>query len=137
MKFIVESQLLLKNLQSVGRILSPNNKLSPIVSENILYEVKDQKLTLVGTDLETTMVAQFELSESIGEGKVVVPYKIIVETLKLLPEVRVTFNISEHNEIEMLADGSTYNLVGFPTDEFPELKTLTEAKSFILPTKCR
>ena len=82
MKFIVESQLLLKNLQSVGRILSPN-KFMPIVAENILYEVEDNKLTLVGTDLETTMVAQFELSESVGNGKVVIPYKIIAETLKI------------------------------------------------------
>ncbi len=134
MKFIVESQLLLKNLQSVGRILSPN-KFMPIVAENILYEVENNKLTLVGTDLETTMVAQFELSESVGNGKVVIPYKIIAETLKTFPEVRFTFNISEQNEIEMLAGDAIYNFVGLPADEFPTLPKLENATSFNMPTK--
>lgn len=127
MKFIVPSQLLYKNLQIIGGIITTNSAIP--VTENILFEVKSKKLHLMTTDLETTITTELELSDSDGEGSIVVPAKIVMETLKSLPDVPVIFEISEDYGIEMTADESNYKLVGFEPEGFPEKPTLKDASS--------
>ena len=48
MKFIVSSQTLLKQLQSIGGVLNSSNTL-PIL-DNFLFEINDQKLTISCSD---------------------------------------------------------------------------------------
>ena len=128
MKFIVPSQLLYKNLQTVNGIISTNSAM-PII-ENILFEIKDKTLQLTATDLETTMTTEVELSDSETDGKVVIPAKIVLETLKSLPDVPVIFSIDENYVIEMSADESNYKLMGFNADEFPQKPAMENATSF-------
>jgi DNA polymerase-3 subunit beta len=128
MKFIVPSQLLQKNLQTIGGILTTNSAVP--ITENILFEIRSKKLQLTATDLETTITIELELSESDGDGAIVVPYRIVMETLKTLPDVPVTFEISEDCGIEMTADESNYQLVGFEPEDFPNKPTLKDASSF-------
>jgi DNA polymerase-3 subunit beta len=129
MKFIVPSQLLSKNLQIINGIISTNNAV-PIV-ENVLFEINSKKLQLTATDLETTISTELELSDSDGDGNIVVPAKIVLETLKTMPDVPVIFEISEDDYgIEITADESKYQLVGFDPEGFPEKPTLKDASSF-------
>ena len=129
MKFIVPSQLLLKNLQTISGIITTNNAV-PIV-ENILFEVSAKKLQLTATDLETTITTELELSDSDGEVAIVVPAKIVLETLKTMPDVPVIFEISEaDHSIGITADESKYQLVGFDPEGFPEKPVLNDASSF-------
>jgi len=128
MKFIVPSQLLLKNMQTIGGIITTNNAV-PIV-ENVLFEVKSKKLQLTATDLETTITTELELSDSDADGSIVVPAKILLETLKSMPDVPVIFEISEEFGIEITADESNYKLAGFDPEDFPEKPTLKNSSSF-------
>ena len=129
MKFIVPSQLLLKNLQTIGGIATTNNAV-PIV-ENILFEVSSKKLQLTATDLETTITTELELSDSDGDGAIVVPAKIVLETLKTMPDIPVIFEISEaDHSIGITADESKYQLAGFDPEGFPEKPVLEDAASF-------
>ena len=128
MKFIVPSQLLYKNLQTIGGIITTNSAVP--IAENILFEIKSKKLQLMATDIETTITTELELSDCDGDGSIVVPAKIVMETLKSLPDVPVIFEISEDFGIEMIADESNYKLVGFEPEGFPEKPTLKDASSF-------
>jgi DNA polymerase-3 subunit beta len=128
MKFIVSSQLLSKNLQNVNGITTVNRSV-PII-ENILFIIADNQLTLRGTDLETTISATLELSEVEGEGSIVVPGKLIVETIKSLPDVPVVFNIKEDYTIEISANNGKYELMGFDAEQYPQFKEIEEEKSF-------
>ena len=128
MKFIVPSQLLYKNLQTVSGIINTNSAM-PII-ENVLFEIKDKTLQLTATDLETTMTTELELSDSEADGKIVIPAKIVLETLKSLPDVPVIFDIDENYVIEMSADESNYKLMGYNADEFPQKPEMENATSF-------
>ena len=133
MKFIVPSQLLLKNLQIVSGIITTNSAI-PII-ESVLFQVDGKKLKLTATDLETTMTTELELSDSDGNGQIVVPSKIVLETLKSLPDVPVIFTISEDYGIEMSADEANYKLVGYDSEEFPQKPELENASSWEIDAK--
>ncbi len=130
MKFIVSSQLLSKNLQNISGIIAPNKSV-PIV-ENILFTLKGNDLLLTATDLETTMVSHVALAQAEGEGSVAVPAKLVVETLKTLPDVPVVFTVSENNDIEIVADSARYNFVGYESEQFPQMPEMDNAQTFTL-----
>ncbi len=133
MKFIVSSQLLSKNLQNISGIISPNKSV-PIV-ENILFTMEGMDLSLTATDLETTMVAHVALAQAEGEGSVAVPARLVVETLKTLPDVPVVFTVNDENNIEIAAETARYNLIGFEADQFPKMPEMTDAKTFNMPVQ--
>jgi DNA polymerase-3 subunit beta len=133
MKFIVPSQLLYKNLQIVSGIITTNSAI-PII-ENVLFQIEDKKLKLTATDLETTITTEVELSDADGNGEIVVPAKIVLETLKSLPDVPVIFTISEEFAIEIIADESNYKLMGYNAEEFPQKPELEEVSSFEIDAK--
>jgi DNA polymerase-3 subunit beta len=91
MKFIVSSSALLKQLQVISGALSTNTVL-PII-ENFLFEINGGNLTVSATDLQTTMTTSLAV-EAKENGKIAVPSKILLDTLKTLPEQPITFTIS-------------------------------------------
>jgi len=95
----------------------------PIV-ENVLFTVEGNMLTLTATDLETTVSSQIELSESEGDGSIVIPAKLIVETIKSLADIPVIFTINDDYSIEISAGDGFYNLMGWDADQFPEKSEL-------------
>jgi DNA polymerase-3 subunit beta len=122
MKFIVSSGLLLKQLQAISGALSSNNPL-PIL-ENFLFDVSPKNLTIVASDLETTMIARLEV-EAIESGKISIPSRILVDTLKTLPEQPLTFTIDENiNTIEISSDFGKYKLSGHNGNEYPKIPVI-------------
>lgn len=80
MRFIVSSGSLLKNLQSISGIISANNIL-PIL-ESFLFLVEDNRLTVVSTDLETTMKVRMDV-QSTENGKLCIQSKYYWIILKI------------------------------------------------------
>src|SRR5438128_8711231 len=83
MKFIVSSSGLLRQLQAISGVLNTNNPL-PIL-DNFLFTITKGSLTISASDLETTMTTHLQV-EARTEGKIAVPAKILLETLKTFPE---------------------------------------------------
>jgi DNA polymerase III subunit beta len=131
MKFIVSSSALLKQLQVISGALSTNTVL-PII-ENFLFEINSGSLTVSATDLQTTMTTSLSV-EAKENGKIAVPSKILLDTLKTLPEQPITFSINEENSsIEMTAGDGKYKLVGENGDDFPKIPKIEQAASIHIP----
>ncbi len=119
MKFEVSSSELLSQLQIANGAISPNPVL-PIL-EDFLFSLDENELTITSTNLETTIVSKIEVLASEG-GKIAVPAKILLETLKALPEQPITFVLdSETNGITLKSSYGEYKLAGDSPEEFPEL----------------
>ncbi|MCF8284073.1 MAG: DNA polymerase III subunit beta [Sphingobacteriales bacterium] len=130
MKFIVSSSALLKQLQVISGALSTNTVL-PII-ENFLFEINDGNLTVSATDLQTTMTTSLAV-EAKENGKIAVPSKILLDTLKTLPEQPITFTISSDNfSIEMTAGEGKYKLVGENGEDFPKIPKIEQAASLMI-----
>lgn len=122
MKFIVSSNGLLKQLQNISGVLNASNSL-PIL-DNFLFEIADKKLTISASDLETTMTTRLEV-ESKEDGKVAVPARLLLDTLKTFPEQPLTFDVNKKNhQIEISSDYGKYKLSGFNAEEFPKIPEL-------------
>ena len=121
MKFVVQSKAFYNAASAVGKVISSKNAL--IILDNFLLELKDSKLTLTGSDTDSTLSAGIELSDSEGEGKICLSSRTLSNLLKELPDQEVTFNINDSTlEVEITYPGGTFNLVGINGNEFPEYR---------------
>lgn len=128
MKFIVSSTTLLKQLQQVSGVLNSSNPL-PILN-NFLFVVDKGTLTVSASDLESTMTTTIQLTEGKQGGKIAVPAKILLDTLKTFPEQPLTFLIEEKTGgIEIVSDFGKYKLTGFDGGEFPRLPSMEGSKT--------
>lgn len=128
MKFIVSSQTLLKQLQQISGVLNSSNPL-PIL-DNFLFIVEKGTLMISASDLESTMTTQISLIEGKQGGKIAVPAKILLETLKTFPEQPLTFIIDDKSHgIEIVSDFGKYKLTGFDGEEFPKVPAMDGGKS--------
>lgn len=131
MKFIVSSTQLLKHLQQISGVINANTVL-PIL-EDFLFEIEKNKLTIVATDLETVMKIHMDI-ESKDPGKVCIPAKILLESLKNIPEQPLTFNIDKNYGVEITSDNGKYKVMGENPDNFPKEPVADDANSFTMPS---
>ena len=118
MRFIVSTSTLLKQLQAVNGASSSSTVL-PIL-ENFLFEIKDGVLTVSATDLQTSMTTSLAV-ESKEDGKVAIPSKILLETLKTLPDQPISFSVDDKTfAIEINAGDGKYKLSGENGEDFPK-----------------
>jgi DNA polymerase-3 subunit beta len=119
MRFIVSTSVLLKQLQAISGASSSSTVL-PIL-ENFLFEIKDNMLTISATDLQTSMVTSLPI-EAKEEGRVAMPSKILIDTLKTLPDQPVAFSVDTKTlAIEISAGDGKYKLSGENADDFPKI----------------
>ena len=132
MKFIVSSAALLKELSSINGVIT-TNPVVPIL-ENFLFEIVDNKLTITASDLQTSMITELEV-ESKESGNIAVPAKILIDTLKNLPEQPVTFSIDTSSySIEISSDNGHYKLAGENATDFPKVPAVSPDFSVTMST---
>lgn len=129
MKFIVSSSALLKQLQQINGVIGSNNVL-PIL-EDFLFEIEKNKLTVIATDLETVMKIQLDI-EAKDSGRVCIPAKILMDSLKNLPNQPLTFDIDKNFGIEITSDNGKYKVMGENPDNFPKEPPADETSSFTM-----
>jgi len=129
MKFIVSSSSLLKQLQHISGVINANTVL-PIL-EDFLFEVEKGKLTVVATDLETVMRVQLDIDAK-DTGKVCIPARILLDSLKNIPDQPLAFNIDKNFAVEITSDNGKYKVMGENPDNFPKEPTADDTTSFTL-----
>ena len=127
MKFIVNSTALLRELQKLNSVISSNNTL-PIL-DNFLFEINEGNMAVTASDLEVTMKVAISV-ESEFDGRITIPARILIDTLKTFSNQPLTFVINLTNySIEIISELGNYKLSGNNADEFPKSPTLTNSSS--------
>lgn len=129
MKFIVSSSALLKQLQQISGVINANTVL-PIL-EDFLFEVDKESLTVVATDLETVMKINLEVKAK-DSGRVCIPAKILMDSLKNLPDQPLTFTIDKNFGVEITSDNGKYKVMGENPDNFPKEPAADDTNSFTM-----
>jgi len=123
MKFIVNSSYLLKQLSNINGVIT-TNPVVPIL-ENFLFEINKSSLTVTASDLQTSMITELSV-ESKEKGNIAVPARILLDTLKNLPDQPVTFSIDETTySIEISSDNGRYKLSGENATDFPKVPAVS------------
>src|SRR4029079_7385146 len=103
------------------------------ILEDFLFEVEKNKLTVVATDLETVMRVQLDI-EAKDSGKVCIPAKILIDSLKNIADQPLTFNIDKNFSIEITSDNGKYKVMGENPDNFPKEPSADDTTSFTMTT---
>jgi DNA polymerase-3 subunit beta len=127
MKFIVSSTALLKQLQQINGVINANTVL-PIL-EDFLFDIGMNKLTVVATDLETVMKIHMDI-EAKDTGKICIPARILMDTLKNLPDQPLTFTIEKNYAVEITSNNGKYKIMGENPDSFPKEPVADDTTSF-------
>jgi DNA polymerase III subunit beta len=117
MRFIINSVQLLRQLNALKGTV-PSSPVIPIL-ENFLFQIENGILTITASDLQTSVIAQMTVDAD-EQGAIAIPAKILLETLKNLPEQPVTFTIdTENSSVEILSDNGKYKLAVEDGEDYP------------------
>ena len=122
MKFIVNSQQLLRQLQSLSGVLTSNNTM-PIIN-CFHFHLEEGGLTVKTTDLSTTLVARLEVETGHMEQaeEVAIPSKMLLDILKTFDDVPLTFDVNTSNySIEIASGQGQYSLAGMDAATYPSM----------------
>lgn len=130
MKFSVSSADLLKKIMLANGAIG-SNTVVPIL-EDFLFSVDGNNLTISATDLETSITTGMEVIAD-DNGSVAIPGKILVDTLKALPEQPITVEVDDGNfGIEITSSYGKYKLSGDNPEDFPVIPQPEKTESVVL-----
>jgi DNA polymerase III subunit beta len=131
MKFIASSSNLLQHLLTInGAIMSKS--IIPIL-ENFLFDIKGGELTIFSTDLETSMTTSMPV-EAKEDMRVAVPSRLVIDTLRSLPEQQVSFTIDPNTfAIQVSTDQGHYKMAGQDAADFPNQPEKSGEASITMP----
>lgn len=99
-----------------------------------MFELNQGELTISASDLENTMKTKVQTDESKEDGKVAIPAKLLLDTLKNFSDQPLGFSINNENfGIEISSDYGKYKLVGQNADDFPKSVDLENTEVVKMP----
>ncbi len=118
MQFIVKRDILLKSLNFVQGIVEKKNTL-PILS-NVLLQLKNNKLSIVATDLDIVFYDEISEVKVLNEGSTTTSAAILYDILrKISSNSELKFDLKTQNKLSLKSENSDFNLLCLPTDNFP------------------
>jgi len=131
MKFNIASGELVKALSAVAAVV-PSKATLPIL-ENVLFESVNGVLRLTATDNEIYIVEHVEADIQV-EGSVAIPARRLLDTMRQLPDIPLSFDIDDRCIVKFKTDRGSYKLVGQKAEDYPALPAVNEGTSIHMDT---
>jgi DNA polymerase III subunit beta len=132
MKFEASSGELLRQLNIASGAINANPIL-PIM-EDFLFTIKDNVLSIRSTNLETTISTQLDVTAD-QDGAIAVPAKILLDTIKALPEQPITIEAEDNFAITIRSAFGKYNLSGDNPEDFPDVPKEDDVETIIVNSR--
>ena len=131
MKFSITKENILQELQLLQGIVEKRSTM-PILG-NILMTAADNKVELIGTDLEVGLKTHFQ-AEVEEPGSLTVSGKKLFEIVRALTEGQtVHFKESENLFMEITSGASQFKILCLPKDDYPQVPEPKFGKNIVLP----
>ena len=130
MKFTCNQQILAKALNTVSKAVSSRTTI-PILKGIMIKATEEGKLILTASDLEISI--KKEIDANVEEtGAFVVMAKLFSDIIRKLPNEEILISDEESGSVVIKTSFSEFNVVSFPTDEFPEIGNREEGSENII-----
>src|SRR5919109_1171526 len=128
MKVLAQRGELAQKLGVVARAVS--TRASVQILSGVLLRAEAGRLHLAATDMELSLRSSLDAQVE-GEGAVVVPGRLLVDLVRLLPESDVTVEYrTEENVVHITSGSSTSTLHTYAAEDFPRLPDLDVVGTF-------
>src|SRR6266496_1467712 len=122
MKVVTQRDELAQKLGVVARAVS--TRASVQILSGVLLRAEAGRLHLAATDMELSLRSSLEAQVE-DEGSVVVPGRLLVDLVRLLPESEVTVaQRAEESVVHITSGPSTTSLAIYASEDFPRLPDL-------------
>ena len=133
MKLTISRETLLDQLVHV--VGAVEKKHTSKILENILIQVSDNKLQLVGTDLEIEMSASINMQAD-SLGQVTAPARKLFDICKALPaDCFILLETDDNNRLHIKGLRSRFELATLPAEDFPLLDDIPIKQEVSIPEK--
>ena len=134
MQFSIKRDILLKSLNFAQGVVEKKNTL-PILS-NILFQLKENKLLLVATDLDLVFYDEISELNVVKEGSTTTSAAILYDILrKISSNAELNFELKTENKLSLKSNNSDFNLLCLPPDNFPTFGEEFEGSEINLDNK--
>ncbi|MBR1413691.1 MAG: DNA polymerase III subunit beta [Bacilli bacterium] len=123
MKFTIEKNVILDNLNNVIKAISTKNVI-PILN-GIKFEMKEEGLYLTASDSELSIKSFIEkkkIKNVESLGSIIIQSKYILEIIRKMPQDIINFEVIDGLKIKIYTDNNQYNLNCFDPSDFPNIK---------------
>jgi DNA polymerase III subunit beta len=128
MKLTCTKDELAEKLQVAGRGVSTRTTVQ--ILAGILLRADGGRLSLSATDMEISLRVSLEAQVE-DEGSVVVPGRLLVEIVRLLPAGEVTISHrAEEGVVELTCGSASYRLNTYAAEDFPRLPEIEDESAF-------
>jgi DNA polymerase III subunit beta len=119
---------LAEKLQVAGRGVSTRTSVQ--ILAGILLHAAGGRLSLAATDMEISLRVSLDAQVE-GEGSVVVPGRLLVDIVRLLPAGEVTISHrAEEGVVEVVCGAAAYRLHTYAAEDFPRLPETDDGTAF-------
>jgi DNA polymerase III subunit beta len=128
MKVVCGRDELAEKLQIAGRGVSTRTSVQ--ILAGVLLRASDAELSLAATDMELSLRVSLEAQVE-DEGSVVVPGRLLVDIVRLLPPGEVTISHrAEEGVVEVVCGSASYRLHTYAAEDFPRLPEVDDGTAF-------
>src|SRR6266496_2829938 len=128
MKVVTQRDDLAQKLGVAARAVS--TRASVQILSGVLLRAEGGRLHLAATDMELSLRSSLD-AQIEGEGSVVVPGRLLVDLVRLLPDSEVTIEYrTEESLVHITSGPSTTSLAIYASEDFPRLPDLDTVGTF-------
>jgi len=128
MKLTCAKDELAEKLQVAGRGVSTRTTVQ--ILAGILLRAEGGRLSLSATDMEISLRVALDAQVE-DEGSVVVPGRLLVDIVRLLPAGEVTISHrAEEGVVELVCGSASYRLHTYAAEDFPRLPEIDDENAF-------
>jgi DNA polymerase-3 subunit beta len=128
MKLTCAKDELAEKLQVAGRGVSTRTTVQ--ILAGILLRAEGSRLSLSATDMEISLRVALDAQVE-DEGSVVVPGRLLVDIVRLLPAGEVTISHrAEEGVVELVCGSASYRLHTYAAEDFPRLPEIDDENAF-------
>ncbi len=128
MKLVILKNNLLEGLFSVEKSISESSSL-PIL-KNILLETEDNKIKIIGTNLELAVI-HYLSGKIIEEGKVCIPFSIFYNLIKNLNQDRIQLEKNKEN-LNIKTENYEATIYGQNPEDFPIIPKINAQEPIVI-----
>ena len=131
MKVMCSRDELAQRLGVVARAVSTRTAVQVLLG--VMLRAEGARLHLAATDMELSLRASLEADVG-GEGAIVVPGRVLVDIVRLLPAGEVSLeHRAEEGVVRVESGRSSYRLHTYSVEDFPRLPELDTLQTFTVP----
>ena len=118
MKFSIHRESFLEGIQKTLSIVEKKTTM-PILN-NVLIKAEKNKITIIATDREIGLVADYD-AEILNKGDVTVSARKLYEMIREIGGDTIQFEANESHRVTVTSQKIIYKIPGLPADDFPSV----------------